>query len=311
MITIEYGLDSYENFLKQLSKALKLKYSPHSVFLSAEHGEGFFRLLKFPGGIECLIFDATFNMDVQLLQKKIKEENLVIRMEDDSMDDELTEKATLQLNKTNQKWIFLSSKGQRISGINLLFPQNNMQNYFGNSHSGHEINNYLNLMNNLYYTETMDSEYKKLFGEIFYQEKTVFTNFIIYNRLLQIWERVFSRLYRKISGTTGSSNFSSDDIQRVKEAEAFLVSDFSEQPASLDLLAKKAAMSTSKFKIIFKEIYGMPPVRHFQNKRMLKAKSMILSKQYSITDIINELGFEKKAVFLAYYKKAFGEIPVV
>ncbi len=311
MITIEYGLDTYENFLKQIAKALKLKYSNHHIVLPPAIGTGFFRMLKFPGGIECLIFNATFQMDVQLVQKKVTSEHLIIRMENDPEDENLPDQPTLQMNKTNRKWIYLSARGKQISGINLLFQQRYMQAYFGESHAGHEINNYLNLMNNLYYTETMDSEYKKWFHEIFHLEKNAFRNFIIYNRLLQIWERVFTRFYKKISGTIAYGNFSGDDIQRVKEAETLLTSDFSEQPVSLDLLAKKAAMSTSKFKIIFKEIYGMPPRRYFQKQRMHKAKAMLLSKQYPVSKILQDLGFERKATFIALYKKTFGEMPVL
>lgn len=309
MITIEYGLTKYENFLKQISKALQVKYSKNIINIPPAYGKGFFKLLTFPDGIECLIFKATFNTEVHFHQKKIKDENLIIRLEEvNPLEDDSPE---LQLNKTNRKWIFMAGKNQNISGINILFHQHAMTHFFGESEAGIQINNHLNLLTHLFYNEPMDAEYKKWFRDIFEASEDDFTKFIIYNRIMLVRERVFRRFYKKISGSVPAGKYSVDDVSRVKEAEAIFIKDFSEPPMPLTKLSKLAAMSASKFKIIFKEIYGLPPHTYFAKQRMNKARAMILSSQYSLHEILEELGFEKRSGFKAAYEKAFGILPEI
>ncbi len=310
MITIEYGLSTYEIFLKQISKALKVKYSKNIVHVPAVYGKGFFRVLFFPGGIECMIFDATFKTEVQFHQKKIRDENLIIRL-DDVNPPEQDYSPEIQLNKTNRKWIYMAAKNQRISGINILFRMDTMNLFFGESEAGIQINNHLNILTNLFYNEPMDAEYIKWFHDIFDARENDFTNFVIYNRIILIRERVFRRFYKKVSGTLQAGQFSVDDLTRVKEAEALFIQDFSEPPMPLNKLSQLAAMSASKFKIIFKEIYGLPPHKYFAKQRMNKGRAMILSNQYSLNQILEELGFEKKSGFKSAYEKMFGILPEI
>ena len=311
MITVEYGLATYENFLKHFSKALKVKYTKNILNIPSGHGNGFFRLLIFPGGIECLIFKAVLNTDIQFHQKKIKEEHLIIRLDDKTPAEENGFPPELQLNKTNRKWFFMVPKNQMISGINILFRQDAMNEFFGDSEAGIQINNHLNILTTLYYNEPMDAEYRKWAHDIFHAGENDFTKFIIYNRLLLIRERVFRRFYKKISGISVATAFSIDDVTRVKEAEAAFIKEFSEQPLPVSKLSKLAAMSVSKFNIIFKEIYGLPPHQYYQKQRMNKARAMILSGNYSLNEILEDLGFEKKSFFKSAYEKAFGMLPEI
>lgn len=308
MITIEYGLSTYENFLKQLCKALEFKYSKNFIKIPESLGHGFFRLLSFHGGIECLIFNASFKNEIQFHQKKIKDEHLIIRLDNENTlgDNHLPR---LQLNKTNRKWIFMAPKFQIISGINILFPQETMQQFFKESEVGIQINDHLNFLSSYFYNEPMDAEYKKWFKEIFEMNQSEFHKLIIYNRIMLISERVFLRYHKKVSATFLPGKFSHEDLSRIKEVTKIFIHDFSERPMSLNQLSKMAAMSASKFKIIFKEIYEQPPHQFFTNQRMNKAHAMILSNRYSLNEIMDALGFEKKSVFKSAYEKQFGKLP--
>lgn len=311
MITVEYGLATYENFLKQFSKALKVKYTKSILNIPSKFGNGFFRLISFPGGIECLVFNAYLKIDMQFHQKKIKEEHLIIRLDDKTPAEEIGFPLELQLNKTNRKWFYMVQKNQTISGINILFKKDAMNEFFGDSEAGIQINNHLNILTSLYYNEPLDAEYKKYTHDILNAGENEFSKFIIYNRLLLIRERVFRRFYKKVSGIALSSSFSNDDVLRVKEAEAKFIKEFSEQPLPINQLSKQAAMSVSKFKIIFKEIYGLPPHQYYQKQRMNKARAMILSGNYTLNEILEDLGFEKISFFKSAYEKAFGMLPEI
>ena len=68
-------------------------------------------------------------------------------------------------------------------------------------------------------------------------------------------------------------------MKRIKEAEDILLKDFSQQPPAIAQLARIAAMSPSKLKILFKEVFGLPVNQYYQKHRMNKAKSHVAIKK--------------------------------
>jgi AraC-like DNA-binding protein len=74
-------------------------------------------------------------------------------------------------------------------------------------------------------------------------------------------------------------------------------------------LARIAAMSPSKLKILFKEVFGLPVNQYYQKHRMNKAKAMLLSKKYSVREAANELGFSSVSSFNKAFYKIFDELP--
>nr|WP_255551783.1 helix-turn-helix transcriptional regulator [Aridibaculum aurantiacum] len=70
-----------------------------------------------------------------------------------------------------------------------------------------------------------------------------------------------------------------------------------------------AAMSPSKLKNSFKEIYGMPVYQYYQKHRMNKAKAMLLSRKYSVKEVGMELGYSNLSNFAKAFKKSFDQLP--
>ena len=102
---------------------------------------------------------------------------------------------------------------------------------------------------------------------------------------------------------------SNEVISRLDNVERELIKDFSSMPKSIAELAKMAAMSPSKLKNSFKEIYGLPLYQYFQKKRMHKAKSMLVSRKYSVREVGMEVGYSNLSNFAKAFKKSFDQLP--
>ena len=91
--------------------------------------------------------------------------------------------------------------------------------------------------------------------------------------------------------------------------EKELLKDFTSEPPGIVKLARMAAMSPSKLKSSFKEIYGLPVYQFFQKHRMNKAKSMLLSKKYNVRQVGVEVGYSNLSNFAKAFRKSFDQLP--
>src|ERR1700710_2737073 len=104
----------------------------------------------------------------------------------------------------------------------------------------------------------MDTEYKRILSEIVQiDDDSAFERLLIQNRIMLLLERFFTRIYYKMSDMHFDVKLSNEDINRIKMIERELVKDFSTEPPGITKLARLAAMSPSKLKNSFKEIYGL------------------------------------------------------
>ena len=138
---------------------------------------------------------------------------------------------------------------------------------------------------------------------------TSLSNMVIQNRVMLLLERFFTRIYNKMNDMHFDVKLSNDDINSLKQVQGELVKDFSIEPPGIINLAKMAAMSPSKLKNSFKEIYGLPIYQYFQKHRMNKAKAMLLSRKYSVKEVGIEVGFSNLSNFAKAFKKSFDQLP--
>jgi len=96
------------------------------------------------------------------------------------------------------------------------------------------------------------------------------------------------------------------EVMKVKE---LYVSDFERPPMTVEELARMCNMSVTKFKSVFKSLFGMSCYQYYQAQRMEYAK-MLLSKQvHPVKEVSYLTGFQNTANFTRSFKKAFDILP--
>jgi AraC-like DNA-binding protein len=96
------------------------------------------------------------------------------------------------------------------------------------------------------------------------------------------------------------------DVMRVKD---LYVSDFETPPMTVEELARMCNMSVTKFKSVFKSLFGMSCYQYYQAQRMEYAKELLSRQQYPVKEVSYLTGFQNTANFTRSFKKAFDILP--
>lgn len=102
---------------------------------------------------------------------------------------------------------------------------------------------------------------------------------------------------------------SSRDVHNILKVEEYLLQNYRSQFPSINMLARMALMSSSKLKQVFKKAFGMSLFEFFQKNRMEKAKEMLISNTYSVSEVGKILGYQNLSNFSAAFRKEFGYLP--
>lgn len=323
MLKIEYNHTDYEELLNHFARTFKTKLKGSTLFLPQPIGTGYMRLIQLPNGLQGIISDYTVDQDILFQRTRINENYFTLRFDEVVVPEGETEvkdevcapgssaiRTAVFLGSAKFDWLFLANKNTKVKGINVFFSKAWLEQFVGIESVGDMIKKYLNLKMSAFNYEPMDSEYKRILSEIINANiDDPISNLVLQNRIMLLLERFFTRIYFKMNDTHFDVKLSNDDINRLKQIETELVKDFSVEPPGITRLAKIAAMSPSKLKNSFKEIYGLPIYQYFQKHRMNKAKAMLLSRKYSVKEVGIEVGFSNLSNFAKAFKKAFDQLP--
>jgi len=81
------------------------------------------------------------------------------------------------------------------------------------------------------------------------------------------------------------------------------------QPWTLASLASEVGLSRSSFTSRFRKAVGEPPLAHLTERRMLKAKELLVNHRLGLKQIATEVGYESASAFSAAFKRRFGAPP--
>jgi AraC-like DNA-binding protein len=323
VLKIDFNHTDYGEMLEYFAESFQAKFQNNLLQLPPHIGEGYMKLIELPNGLKGIVSNYVVNQDIVLNRSKNTEDYYTLRFDEVIIPETLAAgngqslpadlspvRSAVFLGSTRFDWLFFSTKGTRVKGVNILFSKQWLEQFIEVESVGDIIKKYLSLKMSAFVYEPMDMEYKRLLAEIVTTEvDPSFETFVIQNRVMLLLERFFTRIYNKMSDMHFDVKVSNDDISRLKMIEKELVKDFSVEPASITTLAKMAAMSPSKLKNSFKEVYGLPVYQYFQKHRMNKAKAMLLSRKYTVKEVGMDLGYSNLSNFAKAFRKSFDQLP--
>ena len=107
------------------------------------------------------------------------------------------------------------------------------------------------------------------------------------------------------NGGIGNRLVTADILQSLQFIDEHLTTDI-----SIDDIAFECALSTSRFKVKFKEQMGVTPLYYINSLKINRAKEMLKNSDLSVIDIAFALGFASSNYFSAVFKKFTGYSPV-
>lgn len=129
--------------------------------------------------------------------------------------------------------------------------------------------------------------------------------------MLPIAEALIKEFLNAVSKEETEKTSSNIDLyyDKVKEAEAILISHLQNAPPRMSIIAKMVALSESTLKRYFKLIYGKSVYEYYLNRKMEMARTLMLEKPYLVNEIAEMMGYEKVSHFIEIFKKHHGYSP--
>jgi len=95
----------------------------------------------------------------------------------------------------------------------------------------------------------------------------------------------------------------------IKPAVAYIHDKYTAEKISVDMLSGLCGISPEYFRRIFKKFYGISPINYINNLRLLRAKELLESQLYSVSEVAMQCGYKEMCHFSREFKRAMGISP--
>lgn len=102
--------------------------------------------------------------------------------------------------------------------------------------------------------------------------------------------------------------FTAIEIEKLLRVRGFILGDW-KNPPTTQRVGKFLGMSPTKAKVMFKQFYGKPIYKYFNERRLEEAMKIILAREHTIAEISRVLGFKNPSHFSESFKKKYNVLP--
>lgn len=104
------------------------------------------------------------------------------------------------------------------------------------------------------------------------------------------------------------ATFSTAELRALAMARE-LISSRPEAPPSVQELAQRVGLGEKRLKSGFKAAFGSPVMSFARRLRLERARSLLASRRYNVTEVAHLVGYANASKFSAAYRREFGENP--
>lgn len=318
MFEFSFTIAEHEDVIRDLAGQLGATVQDDLLVFPEKLGKGYVRKEKLPNKLDAYIFDFSLADDFWFNRAKGNKEYYAFICEEVNHPGKLITEIDGDRTETAEPHIshmfllsFLSDlrqyipAGSSVKGIRVIISREWLAGHLRIDRMEDVLQRYLQLKADTVHMKEMDVDSKQMMQEILNPPEGMHTDVHVYlqNRVTMILEHFFSWLHKHM-GEKKRRGISKDDIGRMMEVERKLLADLSTAP-SLEELARDAAISVTKLKTLFRQVYGMPPYVYFQQHRMLEAKNILLTTGLSVHQIGGQLGYKNMSNFILAFRKVF------
>ena len=130
-------------------------------------------------------------------------------------------------------------------------------------------------------------------------------------RDIKVWERlfaVFSLLIQNAETYTFKSENTKSNLDVVRSSIKYMDDHFCEA-VTLDDVAKYVHLSRIYFRSVFVAATGLTPYKYIRNKRLAKAKQLLLTTDKTFACIASECGFSSQSYMNSVFREEFDKTP--
>jgi two-component system response regulator YesN len=106
-----------------------------------------------------------------------------------------------------------------------------------------------------------------------------------------------------------SEYIDSKKYKRIRVGIEYIHQHYADERITVDCLAEMCGVSSTYFGYIFKNIYGMLPLKYIIALRMKRAGELLSSGQYTVTETAFRSGYNELSHFCRKFKEYYGVSP--
>lgn len=141
----------------------------------------------------------------------------------------------------------------------------------------------------------------------------------LFEKAYNVWNRkrtgyytecmsVFYEIIKKIK-LHNEKYYTNEQTKKIFPSYEFLMENYTKADFDYKKMCECSGLSYDYFKDLFIKQYGVSPVKYVTMMRVEKAKELLLTKLYSVTEVAEMCGFENIYYFSNVFKKATGISP--
>ena len=318
IISYSYSNPDLTNWLASFSSHLSVQSAGNHLHYPKTYAEGYAKVKCIEDGLSYRLVNYTLNTDFEhrvdpspdfhlmiYFYQFVSADNVHFEVSDNIIETEAKSYKAVVMTNSRVKQRLLLKKGTEVKGLTIQLSENWINTYIDNKNG----KNFSLLKQNSYLIDLLSAKAQKLLNDIFSnQEESQMPALYISSRVLRLLEGFLENvLKRDVNDATLS--ISSKDFESILKIEGLLLENYGEVFPKIEKLARMAFMSESKLKKIYKLAFGMGLFEYYQKNRMHKAKELLNTGEYTVSQVGSLLGYQNLSNFSHSFKKEFNRLP--
>ncbi|WP_299243259.1 AraC family transcriptional regulator [uncultured Aquimarina sp.] len=304
-----------EDILREFASQLDAKINKGGFIIPKKLGSGTAKKIIFDGNLELLHMQFSLNLPVETHSENTENSSyylLNINLSEQSVNKTVNGK-DIEIQRDNSSGMLFYKPGTNVFSISptgvpfnivlVKFPKTMLRSYVEKKEDLEHIEEVISSSQLIYEDLDLDSENhlrKCILPEINLFQK--------HANLLSFLALFIEKLIKR-DALNSTENINSDDLKKLFMIAGQLRDPFASDIGTNEELAQKSAMSLTKFKNTFKQIFGTSPYQYHLQAKMQYAYRTLIQRSQTISEISYQLGYSHPSKFTIAFKKQFKILP--
>jgi AraC-like DNA-binding protein len=315
VVVINLSHNNYHALIQNIARQWKARPENNTITLPPEIGEGIIKVIQLPNGLQALMTRAHFLQDVLVKSGNKNPGDYVLNFDEtespgvDGEENITAINSFVRLTGSSLKHWEVVKKNSRVQYVKILFSKEWLSNYIGLREKMSQFEKFIPVKSDAAEKQKLNEEYRRIINELWeVNPEDPLQNIYYNNRILLLIEQFFSRMHSEMLAPKNKYKLTADDIVKLKKVEAVLNSP-GKSPPRIASLAAKASMTQAKLSHAFRQLYGTSIYNYYQNQRMQAAHELLSTKNFSVKEVSEKLGYTNLSNFVLAFTKHFNASP--
>ncbi|MFV0304038.1 MAG: helix-turn-helix transcriptional regulator [Moheibacter sp.] len=314
MNSLNWQLTPPPDFYKNLHQVLPSRLEENKLILSPELGSGSLTFIQAQNELwtQQIEFKTFENLELRRIPNKKNDffiidfylsNSVIIRESDGKVYKLGIQNISLFLTSSTSNALLKIPAHQEVRVFNIIFTRDWL---FKNVLTDHP--NLIDFFSNdspIYVSENLDHKLCEILNRVDFEKNSKLTSI---RNVLQIIDYLFNRVKCREKLYEENIHLHPEDLDNLLKVNEYLDAHIHDE-IRLEKLANMAGMSLSKFKRLYKQLFGTTPYQYYLANKMEKSMELIKKNIYSISEIGFLMGYSNLSQFSKAFKNHFGILP--